>query len=40
MPNINDVLKKEQRKVYSGWFADKDGNPDFKGLGPILKGLF
>jgi hypothetical protein len=21
-------------------FADKDGNPDFKGLGPILKGLF
>jgi len=40
MPNISDVLKKENRKVYTGWFSDKDGNPDFKGLGPLLKGLF
>jgi len=40
MPNIEDVLKNEHRKVYTGWFSDKDGNPDFKGLGPLLKGLF
>jgi hypothetical protein len=40
MDNIENVLKDEKRKVYRGWFADKDGNPDFKGLGPMLKGLF
>lgn len=37
---ILDVLKKGDRKVYTGPFADKDGNPDFHGLGPILKGFF
>jgi hypothetical protein len=40
MDNIVNVLKDEKRKVYRGWFADEDGNPDFKGLGPLLKGLF
>jgi hypothetical protein len=40
MPNVENVLKKEHRKIYTGFFADKDGNPDFKGLGPLLKGLF
>uniref|UniRef100_A0A6C0D9J0 Uncharacterized protein n=1 Tax=viral metagenome TaxID=1070528 RepID=A0A6C0D9J0_9ZZZZ len=24
---------------YSGIFSDQDGNPDFKGLGPFLKGM-
>ena len=32
--------KKEQGKYYEGIFSDKNGNPDFKGLGPILKGIF
>jgi hypothetical protein len=40
MVNVRDVLTKENRKVYTGWFSDKDGNPDFKGFGPLLKGLF
>jgi len=40
MPNVENVLKKEHRKIYTGFFSDKDGNPDFKGLGPLLKGLF
>jgi hypothetical protein len=40
MDNIQDVLKKEHRKIYTGVFSDEYGNPDFKGLGPILKGLF
>ena len=38
--NIINTLKKEHRAVYSGVFEDKNGNPDFKGIGPILKGLF
>jgi hypothetical protein len=38
--NVADMLKKQNKKVYVGWFSDKDGSPDFKGLGPILKGLF
>lgn len=32
--------EKEQRKYYTGLFSDGHGNPDFKGLGPILKGIF
>ena len=40
MANIEEVLKNKKQRVYTGVFADKDGNPDFKGLGPILKGLF
>jgi hypothetical protein len=31
---------KEQGKYYTGIFSDQHGNPDFKGLGPILKGIF
>jgi hypothetical protein len=33
-------IKKEQGKYYTGIFTDGHGNPDFKGLGPILKGVF
>lgn len=32
--------KIEQGKYYAGIFSDGNGNPDFKGLGPILKGIF
>jgi hypothetical protein len=31
--------KIEQGKYYTGIFSDGNGNPDFKGLGPILKGI-
>ena len=30
---------KRQVKVYNGIFQDGHGSPDFKGLGPILKGM-
>jgi hypothetical protein len=40
MSNVENVLKDEKRRVYTGMFADQDGNPDFKGLGPLLKGIF
>lgn len=28
-----------KHKKYTGFFSDSDGNPDFKGLGPLLKGM-
>ena len=31
--------KKAEGKYYMGFFEDGEGNPDFKGLGPILKGV-
>jgi len=31
--------KIDQGKYYTGIFSDGNGNPDFKGLGPILKGI-
>jgi hypothetical protein len=37
--NSLDKKKKEQGKYYAGIFQDDNGNPDFRGLGPILKGL-
>jgi hypothetical protein len=40
MDDVRSNLLKQHRKVYGGWFADADGNPDFKGLGPLFKGLF
>jgi len=38
--NVEQVLQKDNRRVYTGFFSDKDGNPDFWGLGPIFKGIF
>jgi hypothetical protein len=35
----SDKKKKEQGKYYTGIFQDGNGNPDFRGLGPILKGV-
>jgi hypothetical protein len=32
-------IKKEEGKYYTGIFQDGDGNPDFHGLGPILKSV-
>jgi hypothetical protein len=32
--------KEKQGKYYTGFFSDGNGNPDFKGLGPILKGVW
>jgi hypothetical protein len=42
MSNVRDryISIKDNRNVYDGIFSDKEGNPDFKGLGPLLKGLF
>jgi hypothetical protein len=40
MSNVGDISIKENKNVYNGIFSDKEGNPDFKGLGPLLKGLF
>jgi hypothetical protein len=40
--NVNSYIgNKEQQKPkqYSGFFQDSAGRPDFKGLGPILKGV-
>uniref|UniRef100_A0A6C0HQ06 Uncharacterized protein n=1 Tax=viral metagenome TaxID=1070528 RepID=A0A6C0HQ06_9ZZZZ len=37
--NSLDKKKKEQGKYYTGIFQDDNGNPDFRGLGPILKGM-
>jgi len=39
--NMPDIVNKEGRKLkyYSGIFEDNNGRPDFKGLGPILKGV-
>jgi hypothetical protein len=34
-----DNIKKEQGKYYIGIFQDGNGNPDFRGLGPIFKGV-
>jgi hypothetical protein len=34
-----DEEKKKQGKYYTGFFEDGHGNPDFRGLGPLLKGL-
>lgn len=34
-----DNIKKEQGKYYTGIFQDGNGNPDFRGLGPIFKGV-
>ena len=34
-----DKKKKDQGKYYTGIFQDGNGNPDFRGLGPILKGM-
>jgi len=34
-----DKKKKEQGKFYTGIFQDGHGNPDFRGLGPIFKGI-
>lgn len=31
--------KKKHGKYYTGIFEDGRGNPDFRGLGPLLKGL-
>jgi len=46
LPNIKseensyiDTQGQRKRKYYSGYFSDKDGRPDFKGLGPALKGV-
>ena len=39
MSNVGDISIKENKNVYNGIFSDKEGNPDFKGLGPLLKGL-
>lgn len=36
--NDNDQHNRKL-KVYTGFFKDKQGRPDFKGLGPILKGV-
>jgi hypothetical protein len=40
--NSDDLLKRKQKqnKYYTGFFTDDSGNPDFRGLGPILKGVF
>ena len=37
----NEGLNKHELKheKYTGIFSDNDGNPDFKGLGPFLKGM-
>lgn len=32
-------IKKAQGKYYTGIFQDGNGNPDFRGLGPMLKGV-
>jgi hypothetical protein len=43
MLNVDDAYsnnKKTVGKYYDGFFSDGHGNPDFKGLGPILKGVF
>lgn len=39
--NNTDMIKRkeQQGKYYTGFFSDQNGNPDFKGLGPILKGV-
>jgi len=34
-----DKEKQEQGKYYTGIFQDGHGNPDFKGIGPMLKGV-
>jgi hypothetical protein len=34
-----DEEKKKKGKYYTGIFQDGSGNPDFHGLGPILKGV-
>ena len=31
--------EQRKRKYYSGYFNDSNGKPDFKGLGPALKGV-
>lgn len=43
-PNDNNKsdlteIKKKEGKYYTGIFQDDGGNPDFRGLGPILKGV-
>ena len=40
MSSIENILTNQKQKVYTGWFANKAGKPDFKGLGPLLKGVF
>ena len=42
-PNHSDDMvkrKQNQKKYYTGVFTDVNGNPDFRGAGPILKGVF
>ena len=37
IPDYNQ--SKRELKVYTGLFQDDSGEPDFKGLGPLLKGM-
>lgn len=37
-PDLTNI-KQQQGKYYTGIFQDGSGNPDFRGLGPILKGV-
>lgn len=32
-------IERKRGEYYTGFFSDNNGNPDFKGLGPILKGV-
>jgi hypothetical protein len=32
-------IERRRGEYYTGFFSDNNGNPDFKGLGPILKGV-
>jgi len=38
--NIVNYLNSKNRHIFTGFFSDKYGNPDFKGIGPVCKGLF
>ena len=40
MTNVAEILKKQNAKINMKPFSDKNGNPDFHGIGPIFKGLF
>ena len=40
MTNVVEIIKNQNAKIYMGPFSDKNGNPDFHGIGPIFKGLF
>lgn len=40
MANSIEILKKHHRHIYTGLFSDKNGSPDFKGIGPICKDIF